>query len=320
MGDETRASSSFAVVIINYNTREHLRACLASVQGDTPGEVVVVDNASSDGSAEMVRAEYPWVSLYANTANTGYGAAANQAIHNCTAPYVLLLNSDTLLQPGTLRALSAYFKYYPQAAVVGPRIVNPDGTLQVSCFPFPTPLHTLFRESVFSVLIGRIPVLRDWYLPTSSHNHAQSVPWVLGAALAMRRTAFEAVGGFDESFFMYFEETDLCYRLHEAGWEIHFTPDATIIHVGAASTEQRRADMAVQLYASLYHFYQKHYSCRAIRQLNAIVTYVMLRNIIRDTLRLCRSQDPYQRSRLFEDVIASRRVLTELRSRWATHE
>jgi len=203
-----------AVAIVNYNTREHLRACLATVQSEAPSETIVIDNASSDGSAEMVRAEYPWVTLHANQTNPGYGAAANQAIASCTAEYVLLLNSDTLLQAGALMALSSYLDLHPRAAIVGPRLVEPDGILQASCYPFPTPLNTFLENSTSAFLLGRlirchIPLLRNSYLRTWPHNAARVVPWLKGGALAIRRTAFDAVGGFDESYFMYFEDADL---------------------------------------------------------------------------------------------------------------
>jgi N-acetylglucosaminyl-diphospho-decaprenol L-rhamnosyltransferase len=127
----------FAVVIINYNTCELLRACLATVITEAPSEVVVVDNASSDDSVATVETEYPHVILQVNKTNLGYGAAANQAIASCKAKYVLLLNADTLLRPGTLLALKRYLDQHPRAAIVGPRLEDPDGTLQASCYPFP---------------------------------------------------------------------------------------------------------------------------------------------------------------------------------------
>src|SRR5438093_11267447 len=141
-----------AVAIVNHNTRDHLRECLATVQLEGPPELVVIDNASWDGSAEMVRAQYPSVTLRANKKNLGYGAAANQAFVSCAARYVLLLNSDTLLQPGALAALSGYLALHPRAAVVGPRLVDPDGTLQASCYPFPTPLDTFLENSATAIL------------------------------------------------------------------------------------------------------------------------------------------------------------------------
>ena len=141
--------TSMAVATVNYNAREHLRASLATVRSEAPSEVVVVDNASSDGSAEMVRDDYPWVVLHTNTTNLGYAAAANQAIASCTADYVLLLNSDTLPQPGALQALSAYLDLHPRVAIVGPRLVNPDGTLQCK----PRAFHFRGRSGGSSIMM-----------------------------------------------------------------------------------------------------------------------------------------------------------------------
>lgn len=310
---ERRARDTIAVAIVSYNTREHLRACLASICADAPREVIVVDNASSDGSVEMLAASFPQVTLLANRANPGYGAAANQAIAGCASPYVLLLNSDTLLRPGALAALSAYLDRSPRAAIVGPRLLNPDGTLQPSCFPFLTPLNALLRESKLSELVRRVPLLRERYLPTWSHARPRVVPWVLGAALAIRCAAFEAVGGFDESFFMYSEEVDLCYRLRAAGWQVHFAPVTSVVHVGGASTARHRAEMAARVYQSMDHFYRRHYSAWRRRWLRLVVAYLMLRNIARDTVRLRRARQPDERGRLAEDLAVWRRVLVSVK-------
>jgi GT2 family glycosyltransferase len=298
-----------AVAIVNYNTREHLRACLASVQLEAPSQVVVVDNASSDGSVEIVRAEYPWVMLHANKTNSGYGAAANQAIAGCTAEYVLLLNSDTLLQLGALQALSTYLDLHPRAAIVGPRLVNLDGTLQASCYPFLTPLNTLLLESPLAHLIRYVPILRNRHLRTWPHTHARSVPWVLGAALAIRRVAFETVGGFDESFFMYYEEIDLCYRLHAAGWQVHFAPVTTIVHAQGASTRQYRTAMAVRYFASAMRFYQRHYSGIRLVALVVIMKGKVLVKWVVDSVHLHITRNAHARAAIAEDVAAWQRVL-----------
>jgi GT2 family glycosyltransferase len=257
----------------------------------------------------MVRAEYPWVRLHANQTNFGYGAAANQAIASCTAEYVLLLNSDTLLQPGALQALSTYLELHPYAAIVGPRLVNPDGTLQASCHPFPTPLNTLLVNTTLGRLIGYAPVLRNYYLSTWPHTCARRVPWVKGAALAIRRKAFETVNGFDESFFMYYEEVDLCYRLHAAGWQVHFAPVTTVVHAGGASTKQYRTAMAVQNFASAMRFYQQHYSGIRLAELVVLLKSIILARWIIDSVRLHITRDTRARAAIAEDVVAWRRVL-----------
>jgi N-acetylglucosaminyl-diphospho-decaprenol L-rhamnosyltransferase len=305
-----------AVAIVNHNTCQRLRACLASIKLEAASEVVVVDNASLDGSVEMVQADYPYVLLHANKINVGYGAAANQAIASCTARYVLLLNADTVLQPGALRALSTYLDLHPGAAVLGPRLAESDGTLQASCYPFPTPLDTFLENSTCAILLGRlirryVPALRRLYLRTWPHHCARVVPWLKGAALAIRREAFDAVNGFDESFFLYFEDADFCYRLKAAGWEIHFAPVTTVIHAGGASTMQYRTEMAVQLLSSTVQFYQRHYSGIRVAQLLMVVKSLMLARWIGGTFRFCFTWDVTTRSKIADDVAASKRILLE---------
>jgi GT2 family glycosyltransferase len=262
----------------------------------------------------MVRAEYPWVTLHANQTNLGYGAAANQAIASCTAEYVLLLNSDTLLQAGALMALSGYLDAHPRAAIVGPRLVEADGTLQASCYPFPTPLNTFLENSTMAIFLGRlirrhIPLLRNSYLRTWPHNTTRVVPWLKGAALAIRRTAFDAVGGFDASYFMYFEDADLCYRLTAAGWQVHFTPATTVVHVGGASTRQWRPEMTVRLLASTMQFYQRHASRLHLAEVVLIVKGLMLARWISGIARFYLTRNAGKRADIAADMAACRRVL-----------
>jgi GT2 family glycosyltransferase len=297
---------SLDYAIINYNTRDHLRLCLQSIEPSCRPHVLVVDNASSDGTPEMLEEEFPEVKLLANEHNPGYGAAANQAVQACQAPFLLLLNSDTRLQPGAGQKLSAYMEENPNAAIVGPRLLNADGSLQISTFPFPTPLATLVRETAAGRLLGATPWLKERYLPAWSHNRPRRVPWVLGAALALRRSACQAVGGFDDSFFMYYEEIDLCYRTQQAGWEVHFAPVTEVVHIREASTIQQRQEMIRELYVSMKKFYRRHYSPGSLVRLKGVIAYVMLRNTLRDRLRLARTSDPEQRKQLKDDLAAWR--------------
>jgi GT2 family glycosyltransferase len=303
-------ATTMAVVIVNYNTCQHLRACLATIECEAATEVVVVDNASTDGSVTMVQDEYPWVQLELNKANPGYGSAANQAIDRCQAQYVLLLNSDTHLQPGALQALKAYLDEHPKVAIAGPRLVNPDGSLQPSCYPNPTPLFIFLEESALGRLVGLMPILRDRYLRTWPHTNSRAVPWVLGAALAIRREAFNSVGGFDPSFFLYAEEIDLCFRLRQTGWQIHFTSGATIMHVGGASTMQQRVEMSVQFFMSLMHFYRRHYSEASQRQLLLIMKCIVYARLLRDTIRIHLIHDKGQRTRIAENLGAWKQIIS----------
>ena len=303
--------TTIAIVIVNYNTCEYLRRCLASIHEGDAVEVIVVDNASSDGSAEMVRTCYPHVTLRAKKSNAGYGAAANEAIASCNADYILLLNSDTLLQSNTAHALQSYLDRHPQTALVGPRLNNSDGTLQASCYPYPTPFNLFLEESLLGRLVAYIPGVRNRYLRTWPHDKARSVPWVLGAALAMRRDAFLAVGGFDPTFFMYFEEIDLCRRLRAAGWQIDFAPVTIIIHIGGASTSQQYAEMQYRLFSSTQLFYRRHYTGWQMRFFHLTMLPIIIARLVRDAVRYSRMRNPQEREKSLATLHVRYRMLRE---------
>jgi GT2 family glycosyltransferase len=302
-------TSSAAVVIVSFNTRELLATCLASVLAEKPSSVVVVDNASSDGSAEMVQRDFPHIDVIANGVNHGYGAGANQGIARCLEPVVVLLNGDTALRPGGLAALSRELDLHPDAAVVGPRLLNTDGTIQPSCFQFPSPLQTVLRTTFLGAVVDRIPPLHRRHRYAWSPNASESVPWVLGAAIALRHEAFSAVGEFDSSFFMFSEEVDLSFRLALAGWQTRFTPLAQVVHTGGASTRQHAVEMEARRYSATRRFYEKHYSPAAMRLLTGMTKYRMLHNLARDRLRQNFARDDGERARLAERVIVWRTVL-----------
>lgn len=300
--------SGIAVAVVSYNTRELLERCLESVRRESPREFVVVDNASTDGSAEMVRTRFATALLFANSSNPGYGAAANQAVAGCHAEYILLLNADTVVCPGTLPTLCTFMDAHSKVGMLGPRILNVDGTLQPSCFPFPTPLDIFLDVSNLTRLIRFLPGVRESYLRTWSHSHARPVPWVMGAGIVIRRCAFDAAGGFDESFHMFYEEADLCYRLQKLGWQVHFAPVAEIVHIGGASTRQARAEMAVQFYTSLMQFYRHHYTRMRQAELIVLVQCIALARWARDSLLSSLTTDPERRVQLAANKKAWRRV------------
>ena len=312
VGSGARAVS---VAVVAFNTRGYLRACLDSVLAEAPGEVVVVDNASTDGTADMVRAEYPKVTVHANTTNGGYGAAANQAVKSCHGDYVLLLNGDALVSPGAIGALSAYMDRHPEAAVVGPLLRYPDGSLQRSYFPFPGTLGWFLENEPMVWLLRCLPAGRERFLCFTSPTVDRVVPWVLGAALLLRRTDFEAVGGFDESYFMYFEDVDFCLRLRALQSQVHFTPSATVLHVRGASTSRCRKAMLIAHFRSSERFYRRHYSGRRAWFWMSLMKIKIAMRLAWDVVRLRVGSDEHTCVILTQQVDAWKAVLRGLGER-----
>jgi N-acetylglucosaminyl-diphospho-decaprenol L-rhamnosyltransferase len=247
---------SLCIVIVSYNVRDLLRDCLRTLADQ---RVIVVDNASADGSAAMVRTEFPTVELIANTDNRGFAAACNQGIATSTEDFVLILNPDTLVTAAALRKLSDIMQAEPRTGACGPRILNPNGSLQPSCRRFPTLPRLLLDEFSFGKLFPRSKFFGDYRMTWWAHDEPREVDQLMGAALLLRRKALEQVGVFDERFFMYFEEVDLCVRLHNAGWKILFVPDAQVMHHGGQSARQELPEATLYRYRSLGAFYRKHY-------------------------------------------------------------
>jgi hypothetical protein len=252
-----------SVVIVNWNTRDVLRDCLASVYTNTKNirfEVIVIDNASSDGSAEMVRGEFPHVILLMNPRNLGFATANNQGMSVANGRYVLLLNSDTILLDNAIEKTMAFADSHVQAGIVGCRVLNPDKSLQPTCFMFPSVLNMflwatyLSRAFATSKFFGRERMI--WW----HRDDVREVDVATGCFMLVRSQAIEQVGLLDEQFFMYGEETDLCCRFKKAGWKILFTPDAEIIHLGGASTRQISSEMFQQYAKSMLLFFKKHKS------------------------------------------------------------
>jgi GT2 family glycosyltransferase len=301
--------SRMAVAIISWNTRDLLRSCLTTCLAEQPDEIVVVDNGSYDGSIEMVRRDFPGVRLKVLPSNPGYGAASNIAFRLCRTPYVLLLNSDTEVRPGALATLTQALDERPHTGVIGPKLENPDGSLQRSVFPFPSPYISFLKRQPLSGLVTRLPGLREQYPLNFKHDRERRVPWVLGAAHAIRREAFEAVGGFDESYVMYYEEVDLCYRMLQAGWDTRFVPCATVMHVGGAATRQRRQEMLVRLTLSSLEFHRHHDRGARLALARQVVRMSARAWLLRDSFKFFFTRGGPRRERLAQDREVWREVL-----------
>lgn len=230
-----------SIVIVSFNAREHLERCLRAVAGGAH-EVVVVDNASADGSPELVREQFPSVRLVELPENVGFGAANNVGMETAAGDLFLLLNSDAWPAGDAIARLADFAEANPRAGVVGPRLRNPDGSLQHSVRGWPTPWR-LATEYFFLRRLGRrTRALNAFYGAGFDHESVRSVEVVKGAVMLVRREAYAAVGGFDPDYFMYGEEMDLCYRVRRAGWDVVFDPDAEFVHVGGVSTGARWGD------------------------------------------------------------------------------
>jgi N-acetylglucosaminyl-diphospho-decaprenol L-rhamnosyltransferase len=230
--------SGVSIVVVSFNARDYLERCLEVVAGGED-EVVVVDNASEDGSPGLVRERFPSVRLVELPANVGFGAANNVGMEAASAELFLLLNSDAWPVGDAVGRLAAFAVANPAAGVVGPRLLNPDGSLQRSVRGWPTPWR-LATEYLFLRRLGRrTRAFNAFYGAGFDHGSVRSVEVVKGAVVLVRREAYAATGGFDPNFFMYGEEMDLCYRVRQAGWDVVFDPEAEFVHVGGVSTGAR---------------------------------------------------------------------------------
>lgn len=236
--------SAVSAVVVSYNVRELLIACVASlVEAREAGElheIVVVDNGSSDGSPHTIRARFPDVRVI-DASNRGYGAGANVGIAETAGDYVLVLNPDTVVPQGTVRALAEYLDDHADVAVVGPLLRYPDGTVQSSARRFPSRWTPLFESTILESWWPNNRAVRRFRMvgePEPAAGEAPRVDWIVGAAMLVRRAAIERFGGFDEAFRMYSEEVEWCWRLRQHGWKVAWLPYVEIVHHEGASSSQ----------------------------------------------------------------------------------
>ncbi len=250
-----------SVLIVSWNTRRLLLDCLESLFREMAGtagyaiEVLVVENGSQDGTAEAVGSQYPQVRLLANRENRGFGAANNQALADCRGELILFLNPDTVLLPGSLAALIEFMGATLEAGAAGARLLNADGSLQQSCYPRPT----LGREFWRLFHLDRLRPLGAYAMQRWPVDRPRAVDNVMGACLLVRRAVLDQVGAFDERFFLYSEEIDLCLRIRRAGWGIYWVPAAQVLHHGGASSQQVPGGAFLHLYQGKVRYFRKHH-------------------------------------------------------------
>ena len=268
-----------SVIVVSYNAREHLERCLEAVTGEH--EVIVVDSGSTDGSRELVRERFPAVRLVEPAENRGYGAGCNEGMRVASGRWLLLLNADAWPAENAVERLVAFAEERPRLGIAGPRLLNPDGTLQPSVRGFPTAWRLATEYVFLRKLAPRARALNAFYGAGFDHRAPLAAEFLMGAVLLVRRDAVDEVGGFDERFFMFSEEVDLCHRMRAADWTVEFCPDAEFVHVGGASTRLEWGRMYREQLRGHLLFLAKHGSVeQAERARRMLVLALRLRALL----------------------------------------
>jgi hypothetical protein len=270
-----------SIIIVNWNTRDFLRNCLQSIRSNPPAcsfETIVVDNASGDGSAEMTSDEFPEVRLIAEAENLKYAEGNNVGMRAASGVFLLLLNPDTEVRPGTLDALLDVARANPACAAISCRLIGHDGKVQSSCRSFPDPRGVLFEYLRLSRLFPKSRLFGSYRMTYFDYEHEAEVDQPMASCLLIPRKAMDDVGVFDPEFPIFFNEVDWCFRAKEKGWKILFTPSAEILHLGGASTRQVRPEMVRESHRSLRRFYEKHYKSRISKPIYYLIAAAIFIN------------------------------------------
>jgi len=250
-----------SIIIVSWNVAKDLSNCLKSIGEYPPSgefEIIVVDNASTDGTVEAVEKNFPEVVIVNNRKNMGFAAANNQGIKLARGQHILLLNPDTIIHPNSIDQLISFMEDNSDVGACGPKLLNEDGTVQRSVRRFPSFRAAFYRHTIFKLLGIFKKQYRKWLMKDFSYDCQAEVCQLMGAALLTRKSVLEEVGGMDERFFMYYEEVDLCYRIKKAGWRIVFTPESEVTHLGGRSAEQVPAGKRIMMLMSMLAFFKKH--------------------------------------------------------------
>lgn len=281
-------SLDISVIIVAWNTQKCLVNCLRSLLEDHAGysqEIIVVDNGSSDGSVETVESEFPHVKLVRNSENLGFAKANNIGIRASTGRYVCLVNSDVIVLDGCVGKLMEFMDQNPNIGMAGPRVLNPDRTLQVSCRHFPTIWNNLCQAFGLNKVFPKSEFFSDWFMDYWNHDSIRSVDVLSGCFWMVRRKALDEVGLLDEDFFIYGEDIDWCKRFHEAGWDMMFYPEAEAIHFGGASSSNAPIRFFLEMQKADLQYWRKHHGQFGVliywiiillRQLARIPTYILM--------------------------------------------
>jgi len=253
-----------SIIIVNYNVKEFLQNLLNSLikaTANISSEIIVVDNASDDGSVQVIKKRFPEIKLIANKKNVGFGSANNQALELSEGKFIVLINPDTLVKEDTFDKLLNFFNSTPKAGLAGCKVLNPDGTLQLACRRgFPKPWTSFTKVFGLSKLFPHSKLFARYNLTYLDENKTYEVDAISGAFMMMRREVFNEIGGFDTKFFMYGEDLDFCYRTQQAGYKVYYFSDTEIIHFKGESTKRSTIDETKLFYDAMHLFVKKHFS------------------------------------------------------------
>jgi GT2 family glycosyltransferase len=263
-------SIELSIIIVNYNVKEFLQNLLSSIQksiSNISTEIIVIDNASDDGSIDMIRVKYPLVKLICNKENVGFGVANNQGLEIAKGEFLLLLNPDTIVQENTVQNLLDFFNRTPPAGLAGCKIINSDGTLQLACRrSFPGPWTSFCKVTGLSKIFPGSRIFARYNLTYLDENKTYEVDAISGAFMMLRREVYEKIGGFDPQFFMYGEDLDFCYRAQKAGYKVFYVHSTQIIHYKGESTKRSSLDETGIFYSAMHLFVSKHLSSSLLVQ------------------------------------------------------
>jgi len=259
--NKDKKTKDLTISIVSYNSFDFLKECLESILKNPPSvdyEVIVVDNASIDGTSEYIKKNYSGIKLISNTRNTGFAAANNIAVKKTNSKHVLLMNSDCRVYEKSLDNLVGFMEKNPTVGIAGPKIINSDGTIQLSCRKFPSifnaALHTILGD-----VFPQNPFSKSYKLAGVSRDRPFKVDWVSGSCMIIRREALNETGLLDERYFMYVEDLDICYRMWQKNWEVYYCPDAKIMHHIAGSSGSGKIKSSFRMQRSVFHFFWKNY-------------------------------------------------------------
>ncbi len=273
-----------SIVIVSYNSQRVLKPCLESLERQTfsgKAEVIIVDNASHDGTPEMIERDFPWVKLVAGKENVGFSRGVNLGIREASMRYLLVLNPDTVVRENSVERLVRFMEEHEDAGIVGPKLVFPDETLQYSCRRFYTWKVLLLRRTFLGKLFKNSKAVSEHLMLDYDHATTREVDWILGACMLVRREAIESVGLMDERFFLYFEDVDWCYRMNQKGWKVYYYPEAVVIHAHARESAQSVLNRSfISHLASLIRYYEKWnfilYFLKKYREFGKILLFLVV--------------------------------------------